>query len=103
MSLGSLCTACAHVRAGPLRPAGLASSARLHVAPFSARTPNATRMGLRSGTVRPRASASALPLSKLKWDAQGLIPAIVQHVETGEILMQAFCNEASLVETLQTG
>ena len=39
----------------------------------------------------------------LKWDAQGLIPAIAQDHATGEVLMMAWMNRASLAETLATG
>ena len=33
----------------------------------------------------------------------GLLPAIVQDAETGEVLMLAYMNEESYAETLQTG
>lgn len=39
----------------------------------------------------------------LKWDGRGLIPAIVQDVETGEVLMLAYMNAESLGLTLETG
>ena len=39
----------------------------------------------------------------LKWDAQGLIPAIAQDHATGEVLMMAWMNRASLAETLARG
>ncbi|MBF0317875.1 MAG: phosphoribosyl-AMP cyclohydrolase [Nitrospirae bacterium] len=39
----------------------------------------------------------------LKYDDKGLIPAIVQDVATGEVLMVAYMNEASLNQTLQSG
>ena len=39
----------------------------------------------------------------LKFDEKGLIPAIVQDAETGEVLMFAFTNAAALKETLETG
>jgi len=38
-----------------------------------------------------------------KFDANGLIPAIAQDAETGEILMVAYMNEESLGLTLKTG
>lgn len=38
----------------------------------------------------------------LNWDARGLIPAIAQTAD-GEVLMLAWMNAASLVETLATG
>jgi phosphoribosyl-AMP cyclohydrolase len=39
----------------------------------------------------------------LKFDAQGLIPAIVQDHKTGRVLMMAWMNRASLEKTLETG
>jgi phosphoribosyl-AMP cyclohydrolase len=39
----------------------------------------------------------------LKFDAQGLIPAIAQDHESGEVLMMAWMNAESLVATLSTG
>lgn len=38
-----------------------------------------------------------------KFDAQGLIPAIAQDHETGEVLMLAYMNEESLRATLGSG
>ncbi|AHF06421.1 bifunctional phosphoribosyl-AMP cyclohydrolase/phosphoribosyl-ATP diphosphatase HisIE [Desulfitobacterium metallireducens] len=40
-------------------------------------------------------------LKKIKWNADGLIPAVVQDVETREVLMLAYMNEESLRRTLQ--
>jgi len=40
---------------------------------------------------------------KLKFDANGLIPAIIQEQNTGRVLMMAWMNQASLEKTLQTG
>jgi len=42
----------------------------------------------------------ALDLSGIRWDAQGLVPAIVQDVETKDVLMLAYMNEESLRRTL---
>lgn len=39
----------------------------------------------------------------LKYDEKGLIPAIVQDAENGEVLMLAYMNEASFGMTLQSG
>ena len=39
----------------------------------------------------------------LKFNADGLIPAIAQDAETGEVLMMAWMNAASAAETLETG
>lgn len=41
--------------------------------------------------------------SQVKYDADGLIPAIAQQFDTKEILMMAWMNEVSLAETLETG
>ena len=40
---------------------------------------------------------------KLKFTADGLIPAIVQEAKTGRVLMMAWMNRASLEKTLATG
>ncbi len=39
----------------------------------------------------------------LKFDKQGLIPAIVQDYKTGEVLMLAYMNKESVKRTLKTG
>ena len=39
----------------------------------------------------------------LTYDAQGLIPAVVQAAETGECLMVAWMNREAVVQTLATG
>jgi len=41
--------------------------------------------------------------SALHWDANGLIPAIVQQHDSKEVLMVAWMNETSLAKTLETG
>lgn len=41
--------------------------------------------------------------STLKYDANGLIPAIAQDHKTGEVLMMAWMNAESLSRTLETG
>jgi phosphoribosyl-ATP pyrophosphohydrolase/phosphoribosyl-AMP cyclohydrolase len=42
-------------------------------------------------------------ISNLKWDERGLLPAIVQDAETGEVLTLAYMNAESLRLTLETG
>jgi phosphoribosyl-AMP cyclohydrolase len=37
------------------------------------------------------------------FDSQGLIAAILQHAETGEVLMLGWMNAEALTQTLQTG
>jgi phosphoribosyl-AMP cyclohydrolase len=41
--------------------------------------------------------------NSLKFDANGLIPAIAQDHATGEVLMMAWMNAESLARTLKTG
>ena len=41
--------------------------------------------------------------SEIKFDANGLIPAIVQDADTSEVLMLAYMNAESLALTLSTG
>lgn len=40
---------------------------------------------------------------EIKWNERGLIPAVVQDAGTGDVLMMAWMNEASLRKTLETG
>ncbi len=40
---------------------------------------------------------------KLKFDAQGLIPAIIQEKKNGRVVMMAWMNRASLEKTIATG
>lgn len=42
-------------------------------------------------------------LSEVKYDANGLVPAIVQDVYTKDVLMMAWMNAESLRLTLETG
>ncbi len=42
-------------------------------------------------------------LDGLGWNADGLIPAISQQYDSGEVLMMAWMNRESLEETLRTG
>ena len=42
-------------------------------------------------------------IEDLKYDASGLIPAIIQDVDTGEVLMMAYMNKHSLEESIRTG
>ncbi len=47
-------------------------------------------------------NASAL-LNEIKFDADGLVPAIAQQFDTGEVLMMAWMNADSIAETLRSG
>lgn len=42
-------------------------------------------------------------LGSLKWNPDGLVPAIVQDAETGEVLMLAWMDEHAVRETLASG
>lgn len=42
-------------------------------------------------------------LDALRFDAEGLIPAIAQDAETGIVLMMAWMNRQSLEQTVETG
>jgi len=42
-------------------------------------------------------------LSEIKFDANGLVPAVVQDAETNEVLMMAYMNRESLQLTLDRG
>ncbi|MEX0789975.1 MAG: phosphoribosyl-AMP cyclohydrolase [Actinomycetota bacterium] len=45
---------------------------------------------------------ATLDSTQLKFDSAGLIPAIVQHEDTGEILMMAWMNAESVGKTIET-
>ena len=42
-------------------------------------------------------------LDSVAFDGNGLVPAIAQQHDTGEVLMMAWMNRAAIEETLQTG
>lgn len=42
-------------------------------------------------------------LASIAFDANGLVPAIAQQHDTGEVLMMAWMNRDAVQETLQTG
>ena len=42
-------------------------------------------------------------LDALKWDEQGMIPAIAQEADTGRVVMFAYMNRESLQETMRSG
>jgi phosphoribosyl-AMP cyclohydrolase / phosphoribosyl-ATP pyrophosphohydrolase len=48
-------------------------------------------------------SAQSIPVEKIKYDNQGLVPAIVQDYLDGTVLMMAWMNQESLQKTLETG
>jgi phosphoribosyl-AMP cyclohydrolase len=42
-------------------------------------------------------------LEEVVWDDKGLVPAIAQDAQTGQVLMQAWMNRDALLETVQSG
>ncbi len=42
-------------------------------------------------------------LDKISWDAQGLVPVIVQEVGSNDVLMFAWMNRDALVKTVELG
>src|SRR5574341_164937 len=61
-----------------------------------------TCLSAASRCVRRRMSHMA-DLPPIRWNDQGLIPAIVQDSETGQVLMLAWMNTESLALSQQTG
>jgi phosphoribosyl-AMP cyclohydrolase len=51
----------------------------------------------------PSPSAAAALLPAFKFDRDGLIPAVAQQHDTGEVLMLAWMNREAIEETLATG
>jgi phosphoribosyl-AMP cyclohydrolase/phosphoribosyl-ATP pyrophosphohydrolase/phosphoribosyl-AMP cyclohydrolase len=48
-------------------------------------------------------AASEDELARVTYNADGLVPAIVQEESTGQVLMMAWMNEDSLRRTMETG
>ena len=48
-------------------------------------------------------TASAAQLAEVAYNADGLVPAVVQEAGSRQVLMVAWMNEATLRETLETG
>jgi len=42
-------------------------------------------------------------IDEIKWDADGLVPAIAQESDSGEVLMMAWMNRDSLLQTAEQG
>src|SRR5262249_60690590 len=74
--------------------------------PLPFRTPHGGRgQGLPAGA-GGRGGAGAMTtdgVEKLKFDERGLIPAVVQEADTGEVLMVAWMDREALGATLRTG
>jgi phosphoribosyl-AMP cyclohydrolase len=48
-------------------------------------------------------TATAAQLAEVTYNVDGLVPAVVQEIGTGQVLMVAWMNAATLQETLETG
>jgi phosphoribosyl-AMP cyclohydrolase / phosphoribosyl-ATP pyrophosphohydrolase len=46
---------------------------------------------------------TSIPVDQIRYDQQGLVPAIIQDYLDGTVLMMAWMNRASLQKTLETG
>lgn len=44
-----------------------------------------------------------MDIDSLKFDEKGLIPAIIQDINTQVVLMQAYMNRDSLLKTIESG
>jgi len=51
----------------------------------------------------PTPLSQAIPIEKIRYNEQGLVPAIVQDYLDGTVLMMAWMNQESLQKTLETG
>jgi phosphoribosyl-ATP pyrophosphohydrolase/phosphoribosyl-AMP cyclohydrolase len=51
----------------------------------------------------PTALSQAIPVDKIRYNDQGLVPAIAQDYLDGTVLMMAWMNRESLQKTLETG
>jgi phosphoribosyl-AMP cyclohydrolase len=56
-----------------------------------------------SETGRPAPEATEAVLAALKFNSDGLVAAVAQQHDTGEVLMLAWMNRDSIAETLATG
>lgn len=54
-------------------------------------------------TAQPFLSPTSIPIEQLRYNEQGLVPAIVQDYLDGTVLMMAWMNRESLQKTLETG
>jgi phosphoribosyl-AMP cyclohydrolase len=53
-------------------------------------------------TTYPQAAIDKM-LAAIQFDPQGLVPAIAQQHDTGEVLMMAYMDRAAVIETMRTG
>jgi phosphoribosyl-AMP cyclohydrolase len=56
----------------------------------------------RVATTYPSAAIDAM-LAEIRFDPQGLVPAIAQQHDTGEVLMMAYMDRDAVAETMRTG
>ena len=56
----------------------------------------------RAAITYPAAAIEAM-LAEVRFDPQGLVPAIAQQHDTGEVLMMAWMDRNAVIETMQTG
>ena len=54
-------------------------------------------------TVTYPAAAIEMALATIKFDARGLVPAIAQQHDSGEVLMMAWMDRDAVAETMRTG
>lgn len=59
-------------------------------------------MPQRMPTTYPQAAIDKM-LAAIQFDAQGLVPAIAQQHDSGEVLMMAYMDRNAVVETMRTG
>jgi phosphoribosyl-AMP cyclohydrolase len=59
-------------------------------------------MPSRVAATYPAAAIDAM-LAEIRFDAQGLVPAIAQQHDTGEVLMLAYMDRPAVIETMTTG
>jgi phosphoribosyl-ATP pyrophosphohydrolase/phosphoribosyl-AMP cyclohydrolase len=60
-------------------------------------------MATDTSATEPHAHAARPGLEALRWDEQGLVPAVVQDARTGGVRMLAWMNAEALRQTLATG
>ena len=56
----------------------------------------------RTPTTYPQAAIDKM-IAAIKFDAQGLVPAVAQQQGSGEVLMMAYMDRDAVVETMRTG
>ena len=52
---------------------------------------------------RPAPEAGEALLNAIRFDEHGLVPAVVQQIDTGHVLMLGWMNRAAIARTLNTG